>query len=116
MTGDRWSIVKNKWQEMRSRGEEHLWENDYMMNNVLRDFKLCCSKAGIRTTQKLNIHGMRRAYATNLANAGTPAQTLMKLCGHSDIKTTMDYYLKSSDANEQRAVEALDEMMRGEVG
>jgi integrase len=36
----------------------------------------------------------------------------MKLCGHSDIKTTMDYYLKFSDANEQRAMEALDEMMR----
>ena len=94
------------------------WLNDdaYMMNNCLRDFKLYCKKAGIRTSLKLNIHGLRKSYATNLANSGqVPPHTLQKLLGHSDVKTSMDYYVGSSDANTERAVEALDRLM-GEVG
>lgn len=41
-------------------------------------------------------------------------QTLMKLMGHSSISTTQKYYLHSSDANEQRAVEALEKLVVGQ--
>jgi len=112
LTKPRWEIVKFKWQGMLSKGKADEWKNEYMMNNCLRDFKLYCRKAGIRTSLKLNIHGLRRGYATNLANSGqVPPHTLQKLLGHSDVKTSMDYYVGHSDANTERAVEALDRMM-----
>jgi integrase len=116
LTGARWEIVKFKWQEMLSRGEQDDWRNEKMMNNCLRDFKLYCKKAGIRTSLKINIQGLRRSYATCLANSGeVPPHTLQKLLGHSDVKTSMDYYVGHSDANSERAVEALDRLM-GEAG
>lgn len=34
--------------------------------------------------------------------------TLMKLMGHSSIATTQKYYLRSSDANEKKAVDVLE--------
>jgi integrase len=34
----------------------------------------------------------------------------MKLMGHSSIVTSQKYYLRSSDANEKKAVEALEKI------
>lgn len=51
---------------------------------------------------------MRKSWATNLANAGVPIQTLMKLGGWSSIECCQKYYLKSTDANEQQAVQVLN--------
>ena len=50
-------------------------------------------------------------YGTNLANVGTPVQTLKTLMGHSSIQTTMEFYLQSSDENEKKAVFELDRIM-----
>ena len=36
---------------------------------------------------------------------------LKDMMGHSDIKTTMNFYIKSTDANKLKAVEALEQMM-----
>ena len=108
--------MRSKWQEMLKKGEAEEWKNEYMMNNCLRDFKLYCRKSGIRTSLKLNIHGLRKSYATGLANSGqVPPHTLQKLLGHGDVKTSLDYYTGHSDANSERAVEALDRMM-GDAG
>ena len=82
-----------------------------LLNNVLRDFKKHCFLAGIKTNDKLTVHCLRKSYATNLANIGTPAQTLKKLMGHSSIQTTMEFYLRSSDANEKKVCEELERMM-----
>ena len=93
-----------------------MWENNMLYNNLLRNFKRHCRRAGITTDNRLMIHGLRKSFATNLSNSGqVPAHTLQKLMGHSDIKTTMEYYIQSGDANEERAVAALDKMM-GVVG
>ena len=78
---------------------------------MLRDLQLYCSWAGISTDEKLTLHCLRKSYAQTLADNSTPISTLKKLMGHSSIQTTMEFYLKSSDANEQRAVEALDKLM-----
>ena len=66
----------------------------------------------IATSDKLIVHCLRKSYAQNLADVGTPAPTLKKLMGHASIATTDEFYLKSSDANEQRACPALDTMMK----
>ena len=57
------------------------------------------------------VHCLRKSYGTNLANLGTPAHTLKELMGHSSIVTTQKYYLQSTDANKQKAVEGLDRIM-----
>ena len=114
LSKDRYLLAKQKWTEKREQGKASDWVNRDLFNNCLRNFKKHCKYAGIKTNEKLNLHCLRKSYATNLANAGTPVQTLMKLMGHSSISTTQKYYLHSSDANEQRAVEALEKMCVGE--
>ena len=111
MTPRRWGRVKETWQKMIKDGKEDEWENKLLLNNVLRDFKKTCVSAGIKTNDKLTIHCLRKAYGTNLANASTPAHTLKELMGHASIQTTTEFYLYSSDANEERAVAALDRIM-----
>ena len=107
---NRYKIVRDKWHMMVKEHRAKKWENRLLENNLLRDFKRQCIWAGIRTNDKLTIHCLRKAYGTNLANKNIPSITLKKLMGHSNIKTTMEYYLKSSDENEKKAVEILDNL------
>jgi integrase len=82
-----------------------------MILNTHRKFKLYCGKAGIITDDRLSVHCLRKSYSTNLADIGTPVHTLKDMMGHSDVKTTMNFYIKSTDANKLKAVEALERMM-----
>ena len=82
-----------------------------MANNVLRDFKVRVRDAGIVSTGKVTIHCLRKSWASNLANAGVPPHTLMKMGGWSDMETVLKYYLTSSDENEKKAVRILDRLM-----
>ena len=116
LTQERWEEVKKKWHKYRAQGKSQEWINDYLLNNTLRNFKVHCKRAGIVTIETLTIHGLRKAYGTNLANVCTPVQTHKKLMGHSSIQTTLEYYMKSTDANEIKAVKALDRMMEEGYG
>ncbi|MBI9016306.1 MAG: site-specific integrase [Phycisphaerae bacterium] len=107
----RLGYVKAKWQELKEQGREDKWLNSMMILNTHRKFHLYCQKAGIITNDRLSVHCLRKSYGTNLADAGTPVHTLKDMMGHSDIKTTMSFYIKSTDANKQKAVEALERMM-----
>lgn len=115
LSRDRYEYVKNKWHKYRNSGKEEKWQNKNMANNVLRDFKVKVRKAGIKGTGKITIHCLRKSWASNLANAGVPPHTLMKMGGWSDIETVLKHYLKSSDENEKKAVEILDRLMEREV-
>jgi len=42
------------------------------------------------------------------ADLGVPAHTLKDLMGHSSVTTTMEFYVKSIDANRRVAVEKLN--------
>lgn len=96
---------------MVSEGRSKEWQNDMMMNNALRNFKQHCRWAGIKTDKRLALQELRKGYGTNLANLGTPMQTLKDLMGHSSIVTTMEYYVNSVDANKLKAVAGLDQLM-----
>jgi len=76
--------------------------------NTNKKFKFYCKKTGIATDDKLCVHCLRKSYGTNLANLGTPVHTLKELMGHSNIQTTMEYYLFSSDENKKKAVDVLE--------
>ena len=88
----------------------------FFANNILRDFKVKVSQAGIKVTDKVTIHCLRKSWASNLANAGVPPHTLMKMGGWSNIETVLKYYIKTSDENEKKAVRILDELMNRESG
>ena len=85
-----------------------------MLNGALRNFKARCIRAGISTELKLTIHCLRKSWACNLANSGqVPPKTLLELGGWSDIKTCEEFYLKNSDANEERACQVLNSLAGG---
>ena len=67
--------------------------------------------AYILSNDKISQHCLRKSWACNLANNGVPPHTLMKMGGWSSIDTVQQFYLKTSDENEKRAVEMLDRLM-----
>lgn len=107
----RWPSLRKKWQKLLKGGNSNKWENHMVANNVLRNFRAACCRAGIKVDESLTLHCLRKSYAQNLADNGTPISTLKSLMGHSDIQTTSKFYLQSTDANEERACQALDRIM-----
>lgn len=111
LTKERWQAVKNNWDKKRQSGKVDEWVNKMLSWNILRNFKKHCVAAGIKTNEKLTLHCLRKSWACNLASCGTPIQTLMKLGGWSEAKTCEKYYLKSTDANEEKAIHDLELLM-----
>lgn len=64
-------------------------ERSEVVHNVWRKFEDIRRKAGV---EKCSIHDMRKSAITNWTYK-LPFQVVHKLAGHSNIKTTMDYYL-----------------------
>jgi integrase len=110
----RLKLVEAKWQEMVSMGMEKKWINTMVLLNTHRKFSNYCKWAGIKTTDRLSVHCLRKAYGTNLADLGTPVHTLKSLMGHSNIQTTMEFYLHVSDENKKKAVEGLNGLLEDE--
>ena len=63
------------------------------------------------SSDRLSVHCLRKSYGTNLADLGTPVHTLKELMGHSNIQTTMKFYIKNNDENSRKAVEGLEGLM-----
>jgi integrase len=83
---ERYERVKTKWQELRK--ERKPWLNRYMVNNVLRDFKSHCKRAGIKPVGKLTIHTLRKSAGQNWADH-PPMNVVKELMGHSKAETTL---------------------------
>jgi len=107
----RWQTVQANWRRLFQADKADEWQNRQFVNNLLRNYRVHCRRAEISTDEKLTLHCLRKSYAQNLADAETPAPTLKKLMGHSSIRTTEEFYLRSSDANEERACLALEKLM-----
>ena len=97
------------WKTHQKEGRED-WNSKKLITDARRDFKCFCQKAGIKTNDKINIHSLRKAYGTNLANLGIPPHTLKDLMGHSKVTTTMEYYVKTVDENKRAAAEKLNQI------
>ena len=110
LTAERWQLVRAKWRGFQRESRAGMWKNTHVCNNILRDFKARCRRAGIATSDKLTVHCLRKSYAQNLADAGTPIHTLKKLMGHSSVKTLECFYIRSSHANEAQARKVLDDL------
>jgi integrase len=108
---ERYERVKSKWQELRK--ERKPWLNRYMVNNVLRDFKSHCKRAGIKPVGKLTIHTLRKSAGQNWADH-LPMNVVKELMGHSKAETTLEYYSQVDKDHEKKAAQVLQNMLEGE--
>ena len=84
------------------------WQNRDLMNNIMRDTKSLLVRAGVELTAPFSMHTLRKSFAQNHADAGTPPRTLAKLLGHSNTRVTMQFYNRVTDANDRAAREVMD--------
>ncbi len=82
--------------QLASRGEsEYVWVNPKTGKryvNINKPFDVLRKKAGVPT---FKIHGLRRTFATTLANAGTSINVIQQLLTHASPVTT-DRYIRVS--------------------
>ena len=108
----RWQRAKAKWMRFQQEGIERKWDSKQLHGRVLLQFLRHCRMAGIKSSHKLTVHGLRKSWACNLADNSVPVHTMMKLGGWSSIETCQQYYLQSTDENEKKAIEGLERMVR----
>jgi integrase len=101
-----------KWQ--RYQEEKREWKSRDMQNNTLNTFKRHVGWAEIKPTGTLSIHGLRKSCITNWANEINNPEVVRCLAGHSDIKTTMQYYSAVTREQREKAARAINELLRAE--
>ena len=109
LTPDRYQRVLARWHALHCIDSK--WRNRYMVNNVVRDFKIHCRRAGIKFDGKCSIHTLRKSCGQNWALAGVPIKTLQYLMGHSNERTTLRFYQQVDPASASAAVNATDWML-----
>jgi len=89
-----------RWEYYRRQVDMNAWRSyTDLTNNVLRRFKTICRKAGIGP---YTVHDLRRSCITNWAME-LPIHVVQQLAGHSDIKTTQQFYLSVRVEDVQKA-------------
>jgi integrase len=94
-----------RWQYYRQQVVERRWRQGCdLVNNMLRRFKTICRMAGVGP---FTIHDLRRSCITNWAQR-LPIHVVQQLAGHSDIKTTQQFYLsvQPEDVDKAKAIQA----------
>ena len=81
-------------------------------NNFSRTFRDMCSRAKV---SGVTFHDLRRTCITEWYEAGLEWHEGMKLAGHSDVKTTIKYYVASRDTLVDKARRASQKMLRKKV-
>jgi len=74
--------------------------------NTWRDFQAIRRRAGV---PRCSLHDLRRSYCTNLASS-VPMHIVQELAGHSDIRTTRQYYVKVRPELLDKARKAVDDL------
>ena len=92
------------------------WQNRDMLNNMLRNTKVCMRRADVTLSSPLTLTTFRKSFGQNHADNGTPPRTLAKLLGHSDVQVTMEFYNRVTDANEQAAAATIDRILNSSKG
>jgi len=94
-----------RWEYYREKVDRKTWNPEQsLMNNVLRRYKTICRHAGVGP---FSIHDLRRSCITNWAQY-LPIHVVQQLAGHSDIKTTQQFYLsvQDEDINKARRIQS----------
>jgi integrase len=75
------------------------------LSDIKRGFRTACRLAGI---DGLRFHDLRAGGATNMVNAGMPAELVRKVTGHADPAVLRDHYIRVDVLVARRIAEALD--------
>lgn len=107
---EHYSAVLAKW---KTTEKSINWQPGDMQNicSVLYHFKHDIQAAGIKPTGKLSIHTLRKACITNWSNTVNNPKVVMQLAGHSDISTTMKYYVQITKEQKILAVQGIDNLI-----
>ena len=100
LTKDRFNRIKAKWQKLQE--QKNPWLNEYMINNVLRNFKARYKRAGIKPVGELTVHTLRKCAGQNWADH-LPINVVKEWMGHSDISTTQEFYNQVDKDHEAKA-------------
>jgi len=80
---------------------------------VYRAFIRCCQRAGLQTrtldpqgqeVNHLDVHSLRKTFATNLIVHRTDPKTVMELLGHSTVAITLNLYAKIHPGTKREAI------------
>jgi len=97
----------------RFREQKRPFRNQDWQNNTLVQFKRHCMKAGIAVSDEtLCLHTLRKTCITNWANEINNPEVVRQLAGHSDIKTTMQYYSQTTKEQRAKAAGAIDNLLK----
>ena len=110
---ERYERVRARWHQLRDRGKP--WRNRYMVNNVNRDFKRHCRRAGIKPVGRLTIHTLRKSCGQNWADH-LPMNVVKELMGHSHIATTQEFYTQVDKDHEAKAAQAIQRLIEDSEG
>ena len=110
LTPERCKLIRERWREISSQGGS--WSNRWLENNARRRLQLYTGKAGIHTNGAVTLHCLRKSYGKNGARLWSP-DVLKSFMGHAEISTTLEYYSKRDQDDDDRARWTLDALMRG---
>lgn len=100
------------------RPKEFLFEGQcspqYDVRSIQQVFYRAKNKANIR--KKVSVHSLRHSRATHLVDNGVDMSMIQKFLGHSNIKTTVDFYLHTSVVSMQNIFAVVDDRMKMNSG
>jgi integrase len=85
-------------------------------SNLYHAFLRCCARAGIETrtvdaegrvVEHVDLHSLRRTFATNLIVGGADPETVRQLLGHATLEMTMRIYTKIRSQTKRQALARL---------
>jgi integrase len=79
-------------------------------NELRRTMRTSLDDAGV---EWYGWHAFRRGLGTNLHELGTPVTTTQAILRHSDIRTTMTFYIKTSPDSSRAALEGIESAFNG---
>jgi integrase len=112
MDSKRYHTILSRWKQCQEEGRP--WNNRYMMNNALRDFRVHARRAGIRVNGQLTIHCLRKSCGQNWANH-LPIHVVKELLGHSDISTTQKFYNQVEKDQRRQAAKVIQALVGEEL-
>ena len=77
----------------------------FLSNHLLADWVTYISK---KTDIPFSMHSFRHTHATILLEAGVSAKDIQTRLGHSDISTTLNIYVKSTELNQKNAAKTFE--------
>ncbi|MCP4260677.1 MAG: site-specific integrase [Planctomycetes bacterium] len=112
LTAERYKRVLQRWHKYRKQGKP--WKNRYMVNNVLRDFKVHAKRAGLQFNGEFTIHTFRKTCAQNWADY-LPTNVVKFYLGHSNINTTNKFYSIVDESHTARTTKVMNQMLKAET-